>query len=335
MLERAVRQGVAPAVQVVVLRGAQTLFEAAVGTDAFGHPLTPHHRFDLASLTKPMVTLVWARRWVRGLDDLDAEIPGLPHPVTIRGILRHDSGLPAHRRFDQQLGQIRPGTWAAYHRVLQRCRQTPARPDGRVRYSDLGFILLGDRLEQTGQRLGAQLMQAFPGLETFDRRDGPGRPVDRWTLPAGPRGWVHDDNARAMGGVGGQAGAFGSARTVAGFAAHCLRAWSDSGAPDAAAVRALWTEPGPRGLGFDRPTPGGTAPGWPEDSLGHLGYTGTSLWIHPSSGLAVVLLSNRVQGNPGSEGIRRLRQQVHRTAWHRWGPNREGAVAHSGPLLHR
>ncbi len=322
MLQRAVAEGVAPAIQLVVHKDGDVVFDAAFGTAGRGEPLQRHHVFDLASLTKLWTTLAFAELWRLGLDHLDHRIEGAPPHVSVKSILRHDAGYPAHRRFDRELGQIRPGTYAAYERVVDLCRQTPTATDGRVRYSDLGFILLGERIERLSGRTLASWFETEEGLVAFDRRRGPRR-VPGHVVPTkmGNSGFVHDDNARAMGGVAGHAGLFGAAYRVAAWAQRALDAYAGTESPGFVPdiIQRLWDEPGPRGLGFDRATPGGTAPGWSRRAVGHLGFTGTSLWIEPEQRLIAVLLSNRVLGRFGPDAIRSLRRRIHGEVLRRWG----------------
>jgi CubicO group peptidase (beta-lactamase class C family) len=219
-------------------------------------------------------------------------------------------------------------------------------------YSDLGFILLGDLLERlVGERLDVQFarLAAQLGVEVgFRPLDRPLAvaadrcPItNRETADREPlRGVVHDDNARAMLGVAGHAGLFGTAAAVAAIGEALLDCYHDSGSRrqrsiglTAATVRHFWALPtappgATFGLGWDHPTP--ALPGadaaaalssagrwWPRTGVGHLGFTGCSLWIDPPLRLCVVLLSNRVavttpeQAAQTQAGIRALRPALH------------------------
>jgi serine-type D-Ala-D-Ala carboxypeptidase len=135
-------------------------------------------------------------------------------------------------------------------------------------------------------------------------------------------GAVHDDNAYVMGGVAGHAGLFGTAAAVR----EVARAWLELLLPGLRPeVRdRFWkksTVPGStRRLGFDGPSPGGagsTGHATTEHAVGHLGFTGTSLWIDPAAkgGARIfVLLSNRVHPTRDNDAIRRLRPRFHELA---------------------
>jgi CubicO group peptidase (beta-lactamase class C family) len=204
--------------------------------------------------------------------------------------------------------------------VLQAIRHTPRsyRADTRSVYSDLAFMLLGDFLEH---RLGGTLDQLTRSriAEPLGLPDLGFRPIaaDGTALPGGEVaatqrcpvrgriliGEVDDLNAYALGGVAGHAGLFGTATAVAALA-HALCAAHRDGGPrsivDRAVLRAFWTPAGVPGstwrLGWDGPAPSGSLAGdrLARTAVGHLGFTGCSLWIDPERETFVVFLSNRV-----------------------------------------
>jgi CubicO group peptidase (beta-lactamase class C family) len=149
-------------------------------------------------------------------------------------------------------------------------------------------------------------------------------PQGQPALAAGPIAWgvVHDDNAWAMGGVAGHAGLFGTAEGVL----EVARAWLDARIPGVTAAlrdrfwRASSVTGSTRRLGFDGVEPtgeGSTGAAFSSGSVGHLGFTGTSLWIDPEAERIVVLLTNRVhptRDTPGVAPIRALRRDVHALA---------------------
>ncbi|MEQ1567525.1 MAG: serine hydrolase, partial [Myxococcota bacterium] len=126
-----------------------------------------------------------------------------------------------------------------------------------------------------------------------------------------PRGVVHDPVARAMGGVSSHAGLFGAAAEVARLAEQVVDA--ADGRPSAVPGRylaGLWAA-GHRG-GWDRPSPGGATGGrWPADTVGHLGYTGTSVWVARRERVVVALLTNRVHPDDAKDAIRIVRPRIH------------------------
>ncbi len=273
-------------------------------------PVRPDTLFDLASLTKVLLTTPAILRLVeRGLVDLDdplsAHLPDLRQyqpghfvrATTLRDCLAHRSALPA----------VEPiYTWGNDLRTLRALVLQRDWPAGPPVYSDINFILLG----LIADRLGPATLP--PGFATSP---GPERAAAtehcHWrgrTL----RGEVHDENAAALGGLAGHAGLFGTADAVLDEALAILQGtWLSPASLDLMArpQRAL---PTPRGLGWELPHEGWSggalcSPG----TIGHLGFTGTGLWIDRPRGLAWTLLTNRVHPSRHRDtGIAALRRSV-------------------------
>jgi CubicO group peptidase (beta-lactamase class C family) len=332
-------------------RGGET-FSAAVG-DADLSTV-----FDLASLTKALCTSLLCMRLVdAGQLDLDEPVlPGVP----VRALLSHRSGLPAWRPLFREAVPDRDLSVAsdadARQAVIAAAAGTARGALAtRVVYSDLGFILLGDflerrlceRLDATFFRLAAQLGLGgdlgFRPLDFAAQAVPASRcaPTRRETEPRELlRGVVHDDNARAMLGVAGHAGLFGTAPAVARLALAILDAYHDAGSGaqralgvSAATVRRFFAQPPPLpsgtaatfGLGWDHPEPlldgaattSSAGSRWSRDGVGHLGFTGCSLWLEPAARTFVVFLTNRVCVATTSEAerthaaIKALRPALH------------------------
>ena len=293
--------------------------------------------FDLASVTKVIATtavamLLYERRRLK----LDAPLANfLPEfvslaprhqqaareAVTIRMLLTHSSGLPAYEKLFQ---------FAQSREELVRAALTTrlvAPPGTRTEYSDIGFILLGEVLaQQAGLALDLFARQEiFAPLGMTRTRFNP--PPD-WKSEIPPteddrtfrkriiQGEVNDENAFVMEGVAGHAGVFSSATDVARFAEFLLR----GGAPlfQPATVK-LFTrrEETPAGtsraLGWDTPSVPESSSGtrFSRASFGHLGFTGTSLWIDFGRQLSVTLLTNRTWPHRASQAIKQVRPLVH------------------------
>lgn len=272
---------------------------SAVVVDATG-PVFAHHPdrvYDLASLTKPICTAELALRHVAaGRLSLDAGHPLLPAGVTIAHLLQHASGWPAWQPFFER-ARGRAGIYAA-----ALAEPLVNAPGAAHTYSDVGFLALGAVLED----LGGPLEHQWTGPLTWGAPDH--EPTD-----LGRDGPVHDPNARAMGGVAPHAGLFGSARQVA----EVARRWLAGDVP-LAALAFVRKGPGTHALGWDTPTPGGASSAGaspPADAVGHLGFTGTSVWTSPARGRVAVLLTDRVALGPDLMGIRALRRAFHQAAW--------------------
>ncbi|GAA1976754.1 serine hydrolase domain-containing protein [Catenulispora subtropica] len=283
--------------------------------------------YDLASLTKVTATLPLVLRLVAdgriALDDpVVRYLPGFAagDTITVRHLLSHSSGLPAHR----EVWRL-PGT--AEDRFAVVLAEPPeAAPGTVVRYSDLGFILLGrivaDVTAQPLDQAFAELVAAPLGLaSTGYRPAGGAAPTEaNWfDDPArqDPKtGVVHDENAESLGGVAGHAGLFGTADDVA---AYLTAGWLAADSPildPAIRAEALRCQTaglaGVRGLGW---TLRGDSydfmsEAWPRAGAGHTGFTGTSAAFDPESGIWCVLLTNAVLFGRGNR-TRELRRTLH------------------------
>ncbi len=250
-------------------------------------------------------------------------------PVTIRHLLTHTSGLPATVEFFR--------TCSSREEVLDALCRTPleAPPGAQVTYSDLGFIALGEVARVvTGEPLDAAVRRLVTGpLGLHATRFVPlGKteaPLDAPAWPAGGvaaterredgspwTGVVHDENARAMGGVAGHAGLFAPLADLVRFAQWWV---SDAAAPVPAALRRLAESDqtpglaGRRGLGWTRAGDRWDilGPAWPPAAVSHTGFTGTSLALEATSGVWVVLLTNAVHFGRDHGAIKTLRRDVH------------------------
>lgn len=315
------REGFPPAVAAAVSTPGGCLGRAWGGFAKLpprGVAVTPDTVFDLASLTKVMVTtplclmLEQAGAW--SLDDpVRRWLPGFRHrSVTVRHCLAHVSGLPAHIRFWER-AQSPAAIRAALYEV-----DLEAVPGERVVYSDLGFILLGWAVESCAGRPLDVLAR-----EMVLRPLGMAR--SRFRPPAGWRrrvaasevwGEVHDENARSLGGVSGHAGLFAPLDDVVRFAEALSAPDRRPGLPPYRSAKMVRRQAGEapksevRGLGW-RLQPIPMAAGWPPDTFGHTGFTGTSLLVAPGAGLAAVLLSNAVHPERRPDGAARVRVDFH------------------------
>lgn len=294
--------------------------------------------FDLASLTKPLVTALAVmalveKTKIRLKDEIGmffSEIKSETAKVTLENLLSHSSGLPAHRPYYHDLGNLSDGE--RKEAIIQSiCHEELVfKPGSSALYSDLGFILLGQLVEKiTGESLAVfwknEIAQPM-GLQAelfFPGPDGLGSDVCAVT---GKCQWsskrlcgiVHDDNCRMLGGVAGHAGLFGTVSGVLGLAENLLLqylgkkrhpAYSEITLREFLTRRSgsTWT------CGFDTPSKGTSSSGrhFSQMTVGHLGYTGTSFWIDLTQGLAIVLLTNRVIMGDDSTQMRIFRPLLH------------------------
>ena len=333
LLEEAIAARAFPGAAVAVWHRGRA-FEIYAGR--FTYETSPqvdaHTIYDIASLTKVVaVTAMAMALFERGKLTLEQPVAKLlpqfasggdprRREVTIRQLLSHSSGLPAHLKLYEQTQGKQVITALACAAGLK------ATPGERMAYSDIGFIVLGALLEKAA----GVTLDAFCKREIF----APLKMTDTMFLPPKtlqPRipptvedkifrkrvvcGEVHDENSSAMGGVAAHAGVFSTASDIRAFSACLLNGGAPVFKP---ATISLFTrrEDSPEGttraLGWDTPSAASQAGRYfSNHSFGHLGYTGTSLWIDPERELAIVMLSNRTWPDDRSQLIKQVRPAVH------------------------
>lgn len=308
LLTQGVRARAFPMASAWVAHGGRVIGQASVGGASV------RTRFDVASLTKPMVVVTQAMRGVsEGWLDLERPIADdLPPFVTPYTLLAHRAGLPAWKDLVAALPPPRePGSAHARYAIDALVRQAAREADptrgaeAQVVYSDLGYILLGRWLEERHSRSLATMTPAG-SYRPLSARRARSIPSCGWCAWRGRevQGEVHDPNAWVMGGVAGHAGVFASAAEVGQWALGLERADAEGRAfsgIDPEVVRWFWDPRHRVGdatwvVGWDTPSPGASSAGRKvsANAVGHLGFTGTSVWIDRAERLVVVLLTNRV-----------------------------------------
>jgi serine-type D-Ala-D-Ala carboxypeptidase len=318
---------------------------SGVASPTRGIPATEATLFDLASVTKPFVAVAFARLWTQGLLTPDmplgalvSEARGTPtEHVPLELLLSHRAGLVPHVEY---FDPMRRGGRVDARSVLRRaagarrpeCAGRPPREGFAPVYSDLGYLLLGRALEAArGGALDELVDQEVCRplrLEVASARLWQAHAPERLSVCAetetvafrgGPViGAVHDENAWALSGLGlsGHAGLFGTAESVARFGAALLDALAGRRAGFLPPAVARWlVQPRPGGTlraGFDGKSQIGSSAGTRIGPLafGHLGFTGTSLWCDPSTGRALVILTNRVCPSRENTSLRDVRPRL-------------------------
>ena len=318
--------------------------ERLVALKAFGHftyevdspAALPDTIFDLASITKVMATTSMAvLLYQRGLLDVEMPVVGIVPEfaddesgasdlrrgeITLRMLLAHSSGLPAHLKLYDRASTRDEITLLAARTPLTHD------PGTHVEYSDIGFIVLGEALI----RLADECLDTFCQREVFgplglartgfnplaeQRPSIPPTLNERAFRPRVIQGEVNDDNAAAMGGVAAHAGLFAPAADLAQFAQAILNGGAPVFRRESLAIftkRELHPPETTRTLGWDTPSQNSLAgkhfsPG----SIGHLGFTGTSLWIDPERQISIALLTNRTWPDGNNTAIRQVRPEFH------------------------
>jgi serine-type D-Ala-D-Ala carboxypeptidase len=300
--------------------------------------------FDLASVTKVVATTTMAMiLYQRGLLELDAPVAnavpeflgvsdkhgsktGDPRrsDVTFRMLLAHSSGLPAYEKLFLKS--------RTREELLREVFPTPltGNPGSRAEYSDIGFIILGVALERIAGGTNNDSTDQFCQREIFGplamthttfnppsamRDKIPPTSNDRTFRNRIIQGEVQDENAFVLGGVAGHAGLFSTAEDLARFAHAILSGGYPILRHETIAhfTRRESTPAGTsRALGWDTPsTPSQSGKYFGPNSFGHLGYTGTSLWIDPDRQLSITLLTNRTWPDCANQAIKEVRPAFH------------------------
>jgi CubicO group peptidase (beta-lactamase class C family) len=348
VLHAALSEGVSPGFVVGVWRLQEASFFHAIAVGKRretpgAQPMELDTVFDLASVSKVFATAMLAavlveRGWLRWDLPVQAVFSDYRHPdVRVSHLLSHTSGYAAWMPFWEMLRERFAPT--ALHEIAISERQNEMRklvfaqnqecaPGERVLYSDLSFILLGYVLEKILQTPLDEAVLRYVwepmGISGASYRRTNCSASQGLDLRAAAtelcswrgaviQGQVHDDNCWAMGGYAGHSGAFASIREVMQFSRALFEGFLTPETLDA-----FWrpvTQPPHclRTLGWDTPSVQGSSSGslFSPRSVGHLGFTGTSLWIDPESKIAVALLSNRVHPSRDNIKIRAFRPVFH------------------------
>jgi CubicO group peptidase (beta-lactamase class C family) len=334
ILENAIATRVFPGCSLAVTCRGELAAHRALGRftyDQAAPEVTTRTLYDLASLTKVVATTAMAMiLYERGVVDLEAPVTAIVPEfagddshrgdVTLRMLLTHSSGLPAYEKLFLRTASREALLQAAFATSLANV------PGAHAEYSDIGFIILGVAL----QRLADEPLEVFCQREVF----GPlgmthttfnPAPALKDTIPPTAddrtfrhriiQGEVQDENASILGGVAGHAGLFSTAEDLAKFAHSML----NGGHPilrrttvELFTRREISPQGTSRALGWDTPSrPSQSGKYFSAKSFGHLGYTGTSLWIDLDRQLSITLLSNRTWPDCQNQAIKQLRPAFH------------------------
>lgn len=323
-----------------VMAGGDVVLSDALGSftyDQHAPGVQAETVFDVASVTKVVATTAIAMLlFERGELRLDTPVgellPGfvigranseLARRVTLRNLLAHNSGLPGYVEFFRKE--------ATASGLFRACLGLPieAEPGERNEYSDPGFILLGKALEILCRDSLSSVARkrVFEPLGMKATCYRPARPrweqiapteIDETFRQRRIQGEVQDENAWVLDGVAGHAGVFSNVPDLLRFAGGVLESYKDgSGIFKRETVELFSERQAPDGssqaLGWDTPSMSGSSAGrfFSSKSIGHLGYSGCSLWIDLEASVAVVLLTNRTWPDRKSQAIKQVRPAFH------------------------
>lgn len=327
--------------------------------EAYGHAnlfskeiMTKETVFDLASLTKPLATtlavLVLVQQSKLGLQQKIATIlhsfnDSEKGRITIQQLLTHTSGLPDYHPYYKRLETVP----AENRRTALRdflLKEPLIAPIGeQTLYSDLGFMILSWIVETvSGKRLDRMVEDDIYSPLKLDRLFFAGQRKPDGTIPFAAtedcpwrgkimEGAVHDENAYVVGGIEGHAGLFGTATEVYRLLAVLLKIYHNrlkTPIFDRDLLRLFLTKQRgfQRAFGFDTPSDKNSSCGnyFSSNTVGHLGFTGTSFWMDLEWRIIVILLTNRIHPMRTNEGIRTFRPRLHDTVMLSF--NKQGSV---------
>jgi uncharacterized protein YbbC (DUF1343 family)/CubicO group peptidase (beta-lactamase class C family) len=318
VIEDAIVQRQIPGAVLIVGHDGRVVYRKAYGSRALEprrEATTLDTIFDCASLTKvlattPAIMQLWEQGKIRMNDPVAKYMPEFAQngkqDITIRQLLVHYSGLPE----DIEIGTKWEGKDTGYRMAFE---VTPDRtPGSAFVYSDINFVVLGALVE----RLSGESLDAYAAKHIFGplgMKETRFLPPPSWQPRIAPteddenhrllRGIVHDPTARRMGGVAGHAGVFSTADDLAVFSQALLDGGRGVLTPPTIAKMTAPQQPvngtSLRGFGWDIDSPFSSNRGelLPVGGYGHTGFTGTSLWIDPSTNTYIVLLTNAVHMN--------------------------------------
>jgi CubicO group peptidase (beta-lactamase class C family) len=341
LMRQAIDEKVFPGGVLLVSQEGETVFFNAYGVAHLisRTPVTLETIFDLASLTKPLATTLAVMRLVQHnqinleqhLGQLLPEFePTDKSRIMLKHLLYHNSGLPDYRPYYKALNGIAKDSRrnALRKHLVQEPRINSIGKT--VLYSDLGFMILAWIVEHVAQRRLDQFVvdEIYQPLKinhlffiSTNTENSRGTIAATENCPWRRKileGQVHDENAYAVGGIEGHAGLFGSADDINRLLIELL--FTYHGRTNAGLFqqdllhqffnRLRGTD---KALGFDAPSLTGSScgRGFSQNSVGHLGFTGTSFWMDLERSVIVILLTNRVHPTRDNERIKEFRPQLH------------------------
>jgi len=343
-IEFGIEQGIFPGAVVLCSLGGKIVYHKSFGhADVFEkRVMVKDSIFDLASLTKPLATALAISRLIEtGQLSLTQQLGDILMPfkktqkanITIDMLLRHTSGLPAHREYFKPLMTIGHNRTTALRNMLVK-EDLENKPGVIQLYSDLGYMILAWVIETiTGKSIDQYVDQEiYQPLNTenlfyipLESKNKILEKYGRLIVPTQQCPWrkqlmygeVDDDNTWAVGGVDGHAGLFADATSVFNICSEILNALI--GEPtrliSSQVLKAMVIHKDGHDMvaGFDTPSKEKSSAGkfFSDQSIGHLGFTGTSFWIDPKKHLIVIFLTNRVHPSRANNLLKSFRPKLH------------------------
>ena len=340
IINNAISDSVFPGSQLFVSKGNKILVNKSFGSYTYeenSQSINNQSIYDVASLTKVLsttpVVMKLIQKKILSLDYFLSDFYenfnyGDKRNITVRHLLSHSSGLPAYIEYFN-IEEIKTKQDIINHIINLNLEY---KPDSKMVYSDLGMILLCDIIEKVSSssldNLSNRYFYNSFGMEnTFFN---PSKIIQNRIVPTENdtyfrdrllKGEVHDENAFILGGVSGHAGLFSNASDIGKMSKFFLnegiyngRRYLKKNLINTFTSKQKNPVKSDRALGWDTPSRNGKSSAgdyFSKTSYGHLGFTGTSLWIDPEKNIIIVFLSNRVYPTRNKKGIYKVRRELH------------------------
>jgi len=341
IIDKAINAKLFPGAQILVIKDSKILTEKSFGYQTFdtnSNQIDSHTIYDVASLTKviattPIIMKLIKKKYLHLNHEIYQFYPEFrgewKDKVTIKHLLTHSSGL---KGYEQYFKDIENKNREDIIKDIVFRQKLLFEPGTELEYSDLGMILLMDIAEKVTGRKFSELVQSWifnpmnmdnsyfnPSNNIIDRI--PPTEIDSLYRNKVIKGIVHDENAFLMGGVSGHAGVFSNAHDIAKYAQTMINFGIYHGERifSSYAIKKITKKQNmPYGsdyaLGWDTPSVKGNSSAgdfFSEGSYGHLGFTGTSLWLDPNERIVIILLTNRTFPTRYKTGMHKLRRDFH------------------------
>ena len=337
IINNAISDSIFPGAQLFVSKKNKVLINQSFGTYTYEEKsklVSNESIYDVASLTKVLSTTPVAMKLIQKkllsldfyLSDFYPEFQkGNKKNVTVRHLLTHSSGLPAYIEYYKNDKILNKSD------IIEDIVNLDLEylPDEKMVYSDLGMILLTDIIEKVSDSDLDKLSNRYffkplgmskTSYNPSDKDLAVPTEYDDYFRMRLIKGEVHDENAFILGGVSGHAGLFSNATDIGSFAKFFLnegiylgRRYMKKNLIKEFTTKIKNPVESDRALGWDTPSAKGSSAGdyFSKMSYGHLGFTGTSLWIDPEKEIIIVFLTNRVHPSRNKKGIYKVRRQLH------------------------
>ncbi|MBC8213733.1 MAG: serine hydrolase [Candidatus Marinimicrobia bacterium] len=340
VLENAIEDKIFPGAQVFIAKNGKVIANQGFGNQTYDDTskvVNSKTIYDIASLTKVLVTTPVMMKLISQKKlSLDHEVSqfypefvgGGKEKVTIHHLLTHSSGIEPYIMYFME--EIFKNKEDILNDILQ--RDLIYEPGTEIQYSDLGIILLTSIIEKIEQKPIDELAQKWV-FNPIDMQRTFFKPNSAYLPEIAPtefdsiyrnimiHGIVHDENTYLMGGVSGHAGVFSTAEDIGKYAQIMLNkgTWLSSRLFKKSLIHEFTSRQNlpfgsDRAIGWDTPSRNGKSSAgdyFSDLSFGHLGFTGTSLWIDPEQEIIVVLLTNRVHPSRENNRMYKVRRDFH------------------------